>query len=259
MGGFSIGYGIGISPTAKRFSPLGISGLQLWLDSSDGNTLYDSTSGGSIVSADGSAVKRWEDKSGNARHATEATNAPTLETAEKNGLNVLNFATSKYITSSFSTITFTSQTIFFVFKFSTSGLSFCRYFTQGAVGSNDFDLSGNYIPLLRNGTTNQVAIFDAGVGAQCTINATNNDWYVARIRHSGSSVSIKMNGSESASYNDSLNRSIGIFRIGSDYASGGGATQHSNTMISESIVYNKNLTDSESDLVTNYLYSKWAI
>lgn len=53
------------------FSPLSLSPA-LWLDASDPNTLYDATTGGNLVAA-GGAIARWEDKSGNARHATQGT------------------------------------------------------------------------------------------------------------------------------------------------------------------------------------------
>jgi hypothetical protein len=44
----------------------------LWLDAADSSTLFDAVSGGSLVGNNG-AVARWEDKSGNVRHATQAT------------------------------------------------------------------------------------------------------------------------------------------------------------------------------------------
>lgn len=64
----------------------------LWLDASDSSTLYDATSGGSLVAADGT-VARWEDKSGNNRHATQATsgNRPIRKTSIKNSKDVLLF------------------------------------------------------------------------------------------------------------------------------------------------------------------------
>jgi hypothetical protein len=58
--------------TWSQFTHASVTGLQAWYDASDASTLYDATSGGSLVAADG-AVARWEDKSGNARHATQAT------------------------------------------------------------------------------------------------------------------------------------------------------------------------------------------
>jgi hypothetical protein len=68
-------------------SPTGLAGLQLWLDASDASTLFDATTGGSLVAADGT-VKRWEDKSGNANHATQATSGsrPLLKINNQNGL-----------------------------------------------------------------------------------------------------------------------------------------------------------------------------
>ena len=64
----------------------------LWLDASDASTLYDATSGGSLVAADG-AVARWQDKSGNARHVTQSTvgSRPLRKTSIQNSLDVVRF------------------------------------------------------------------------------------------------------------------------------------------------------------------------
>jgi hypothetical protein len=72
--------------------PTQVPGLQLWLDASDASTLYDATTGGSLVAADG-AVARWQDKSGNSRHATQATAGarPLRRAAQLNGLDGLEF------------------------------------------------------------------------------------------------------------------------------------------------------------------------
>jgi len=69
-----------------------IAGLQLWLDAAAPETLFDATTGGSLVAADG-AVARWEDKSGNGRHATQATSGrrPTRKTGTQNSRAVLRF------------------------------------------------------------------------------------------------------------------------------------------------------------------------
>ena len=87
------------------FKPTNISNLDLWLDAADPNTLYDATSGGNLVTTDGGSVKRWEDKGPNKIHATENTSPPLLELSEKNGRNALNFATSRYLTCSFTSKT----------------------------------------------------------------------------------------------------------------------------------------------------------
>jgi hypothetical protein len=74
------------------FTPANISGLELWLDAADAWSLFDATSGGSVVAADG-GVARWEDKSGNNRHFTQATSGkrPTRKTNQQNGLDALLF------------------------------------------------------------------------------------------------------------------------------------------------------------------------
>ena len=81
---------------AHNFTPAIWTPLQstplLWLDASDSATLYSATAGGSLVAADGT-VARWEDKSGNSRHVTQATIAsrPTRKTSIQNSLDVLRF------------------------------------------------------------------------------------------------------------------------------------------------------------------------
>jgi hypothetical protein len=79
------------SSRRRGFNPLSLSPA-LWLDASDASTLFDATTGGSLVAADG-AVARWEDKSGNTRHATQATSGarPVRKTSVQNGRDVVRF------------------------------------------------------------------------------------------------------------------------------------------------------------------------
>ena len=72
--------------------PRAISGLRVWLDASASNTLFDATSGGSLVSA-GSSVARIEDRSGNSHHAIQSTsgNRPLRIAGAQNGRDVLRF------------------------------------------------------------------------------------------------------------------------------------------------------------------------
>jgi hypothetical protein len=70
----------------------GVPGVQLWTDFTDPSTLYDATSGGSLVAPDG-AIARAEDKSGNNFHATQATsgNRPVRKVNVLNGRDVARF------------------------------------------------------------------------------------------------------------------------------------------------------------------------
>ena len=114
------------TPATAAFVPSFISGLQAWYDASDATTLFDATSGGSPVAADG-GVARWEDKSGNARHMTQGTSGsrPTRKTAIQNSLAVLRFDGGDFVSMPSSTATFNflhngDSTVFVVFKAGTT-------------------------------------------------------------------------------------------------------------------------------------------
>lgn len=76
---------------ATAFKPSDITGLQLWLDATTG--LFNATNGGNSVTTNASSVARWEDQSGNGRHATQSSSTfqPTLRTSVQNGRNIIRF------------------------------------------------------------------------------------------------------------------------------------------------------------------------
>ena len=99
LGGGYVYYAVGLNQweraatsTWSPFTPATVSGLQLWLDASDASTLYDATSGGSLVAADG-GVARWQDKSGNGRHFTQSSSGsrPLRKTSQQNSKDTLLF------------------------------------------------------------------------------------------------------------------------------------------------------------------------
>jgi hypothetical protein len=74
-----------IASSRRRFSPLSLSPA-LWLDASDASTLFDATTGGSLVAADG-LIARQNDKSGNAYNFSQASTSiqPTRKIEIQNG------------------------------------------------------------------------------------------------------------------------------------------------------------------------------
>ena len=80
-----------ITPSFTQWTPALIS-TALWLDAADATTMFDATSGGSLVAPDGT-VARWQDKSGNANHATQSTSGdrPLRKTNIQNGRDILRF------------------------------------------------------------------------------------------------------------------------------------------------------------------------
>ena len=70
-----------VSAGTPPFTPASISGLALWLDAADTATITQSSG----------LVSQWNDKSGNARHATQATgaNQPVTNTRTIGGRNAI--------------------------------------------------------------------------------------------------------------------------------------------------------------------------
>ena len=82
-----------LRPTASGFNPRQIGGLALWLDAADASTLRQNSDGTVAASAPGDPVGYWADKSGNGRHATQATAArrPAISATSQNGKQVTAF------------------------------------------------------------------------------------------------------------------------------------------------------------------------
>jgi len=108
--------------TPAIWTPAQIS-TSLWLDASDAATLFDAVSGGSLVAADG-AVARWQDKSGNDRHAVQSNSLfrPLRKAAAIGGLDAILFDGSNDKMEGTSTpMTTAEKLVVCVFKLSSSG------------------------------------------------------------------------------------------------------------------------------------------
>jgi hypothetical protein len=262
------------------------SGLQLWLDASDASTLYDATSGGSLVAADGT-VKRWEDKSGNARHATEATNGPTRKTAIQGGLDVLRFDGSNDVLSiASSTATFkflhsADSTVFAVFKSGTTANPEHASYVVFGTGHNST-------------TTVVGAIFYTGDSNPTTANDALY-WYVSRGGQgtwpvffdgnnyfpsnafgmisllskpqdgtSANRFAMRRNGANLSSANapQGSPQTVSTANSTNDLTIGrlpSGANDFLNGDIAELIIYNAALSDTDREAVETYLLAKWGI
>ncbi len=69
-------------------NPLSLGNMGLWLDMADATTRFKDQAGTVLASADTDPIMRWNDKSGSARHATQANAAKalTLKLGQLNGL-----------------------------------------------------------------------------------------------------------------------------------------------------------------------------
>jgi hypothetical protein len=252
------------------FNPLSLSPA-LWLDASDSNTLYDATTGGALVGA-GGTVARWEDKSGNARHATQATlaNRPLRTTAAQGGKDALTFDGSndflQILTGLNMLRNVTGTTVFCVWKYNVVPIS--GNFVAPFIVSNGTVLGTARLSMGTNlGTTK---IFAGGrrldadalqrIDSIIDVNTTpfvqtavldyaNSDIFqFINGSLQGSSTSFQTNG------NTSDTNSIHIY-IGSHT----GASNFANIDIAEIIVFPTALSTAQRQAVERYLAQKWNI
>jgi len=141
--GLGIGRGFrGGGGVAAPLDPLTLSPFA-WFDASDTSSITSS----------GGNVSQWNDKSGNARHATQATgaNQPVTASATMNGLNVLQFNSLGGMTlpAAFQALPSTSHTVFIVSRETTTGATGRLIFNMASSGAGrsqlfkDFSTSGN--------------------------------------------------------------------------------------------------------------------
>ena len=257
--------------------PTSVSGLQLWLDASDASTLFDATTGGSLVAADG-AVARWEDKSGNARHMTQGTagSRPTRKTAVQGGLDVLRFDGSNdsmSVASSTATFSFLhsgASTILCVLKVIANTADGSRVFgTRGSGSDRGAQLShwnSSVTGRFRHGVTNGEASNDDvidnysansffTVGTFGVVSIVTNTASAAAARSS-----MRINGGAATANNTFSNAansgsSSHDFRLCNNPTSTAGV----NADICELMIYNSALSGTDRAAVENYLLAKWGI
>ena len=247
--GISTVYQVGVLEIVSGFDPLSLSPA-MWLDASDTNTLYDATTGGALVAANG-AVARWQDKSGNARHATQATAGarPLRKDAMLNGKPVLRF----------------------------DGVNDGMAHTLGIVGDNTvFMVARSY-----QATSDSRVIFSA-TAPNTALNGTiredspSGQWGSFRVegpRTGGQSLrgAYKIISSQSVGVNGSLttNGSVTNFTSSGFYTDANArmaigfntfnSTEQCNCDIAEILVFPTALSTTDRAAVESYLNAKWAV
>ena len=254
------------------FLPSSISGLQLWLDATTG--LFDATSGGSSVTTNGSSVARWEDQSGNARHATQATSGfrATLRTSVQNSKNIIRFdGTDDFYSGLSAALVNTTVTNKFSFyiawipdlasrQSAYGGGGIIRKMTNGGNGDTDWyfgvRLGGRFAMNITGGANKAIA---------STTSLTTNTAYV---------VGLTFDGTSSATVSDRVKLYLGtteetkVLGDGSggwgngDGELGRGYTSSSYYFkgdVCEIIVYDSVLSSDSRTKVSDYLKSKWGI
>jgi len=261
------------------FVPSAVAGLQLWLDASDASSLFDATSGGSLVAADG-AVARWQDKSGSARHATQATSEsqPQRKLGVAGGRDILRFdgVDDFFDSTDFLDLTSGQQmTLFAVVKRAATGVTHAIVSKYGKSNASDsLTADGWAFRLLSSNRADFFASTDEGSGSSArlsdstvsasgftalTVKAAAGSLSQATIYRNSSTVasSATSSGAETLE-NTSHAVTVGALRYTFN-AQTFRYLQFFNGDIAEVLIYNAALSDSDRAAVESYLIAKWGV
>jgi hypothetical protein len=245
-------------------NPLSLSGLQLWLDGSDSATLFDATTGGSLVAVDG-GVARWEDKSGYSRHFTQGTSAnrPIRKAADINGLDCLRFdGVNDVLTRSQEAWAHAVPLNFFiVFRAVAFSAAYNALWDFYGTSSSAY-FSGNTGMIKSNGKSS-VYIVATG-GRQPNYDNTGSVTYAINTTHLFfASIDNNAISSRGDKISDGLYTDVWTYEtdnFASDPLKLGASplfNRYTDIKICEFIVYNAELSPTERDAVEDYLTRKW--
>jgi hypothetical protein len=251
----------GTWPTAF-LNPTSIAGLQCWLDGADASTLFDATSGGSLVAADG-GVARWEDKSGNARHATQGTagSRPLRKTAIINGRDALRFdGSDDRLVLPTSAVNFGASD-FEIFLVGRGNASYNSFLVCSDASSGSAYVLRMMVESARLQATMRTieATLDIS-GASSSY--TSQSLVLFGLRRSSSTFTATRNGTSfgTASNGSPMASTTQVAAIGA-WAEGPPTAYyfHLNGDIAEIVIYHSALSAAHRTLVESYLALKWGI
>jgi len=243
----------GTWPRAPQI-PQQVAGLQLWLDAADASTLYNNTAGGSLVAQDG-LVARWEDKSGNARHATQSDsdNRPQRKTNQQNGLDALLFdGTNDRFALPSITIP-NSPSVFQVYRRASSGIQ-----SFGIASTDDRPVPP--FPSVWAVDNILYQISNADFTTHGTANTSTGYFVVSTIRNGTTSINLRRNAANVAT----VTTGAGVTNAASGSWNAiavrdpGFSNLHTGNLC-EIVVYNSALSTTNRDSVESYLMTKWGI
>jgi len=226
----------------ELWTPADLTGLALWLDASDANTLWADTNATTSATNNG-LVARWDDKSGNARNALVGALSPTWQT---NRISLapadMNIPTAAYPSSGL------GYTLITVMQSST---------TQNSgtfSGLINIATGASYDPETRLGVGDSVRVYyNSGYAIDMSASATTLGMLSLETA-AGVTVTLHRNGTQVASATRSGGLSgINLFRIGRYTGQTDLNYRHGN--IQEIIVFPNSLSDRQK--LEGYLAHKW--
>jgi hypothetical protein len=245
------------------FSPLGISGCALWLDAADQSSMTFSS---------GSNIATWNDKSGNARNATNAgTGNPLWATSIINGVPAIQFNDGNFLTTPSFTMDTITRTAFVVYRhtantFPADGVYYNFYPLLGS-NTNGFQLytfrmnTSPYNWGAGLGITSVGGFPDGPAYFSGNTQPANPNFLICGQRSSSNTGVITYNGtSQSTNFANttSLFPATDILRVGRT-TTNTGSGNIAGHYIGEILLYNTALTAAQRQSVEGYLSQKWGI
>lgn len=245
----TIGSGIGVSFArgGYKFLPSTIPDIVMWFDASDPFTITHT----------GGSVSQWNDKSSTGAHCTQTTGSlqPVTGTRTLNGKNALEWDGSAALTCNPTILN------------GGSGVTIFMAAKSDVIPSTDrtlFQFSGNsYIAARRNSTTGNLYGVHKNINADSfkfstgsvDVGATNPFISVTSNRNGGSAREYYSGSAEIAITGMSANNNnFASAAIGAVSSAG---TQSFIGLIGEVIVYKRELSYAEKNIIGAYLASKW--
>jgi len=218
--------------------------LALWLDADDAST----------ITLNGSNVSQWDDKSGNTRHATQATAAdqPTYTLSGLNGKPVLTFSSD--------TLTINTSGIpqpYNIFLLGRSNTNFVPFFLDGTTSANRVMMGHNPNAtgdigraFIGSGST----FFLAPSGSSFAYNAPG----ILGGEYNGTNSQMFANGSTVANGNAG-STAIQSLLLGNRYVTASGGATFLNGYIGEFLVVSSTLSTADRQKLEGYLAHKWGL
>lgn len=227
---------------SAAFTPASLSGLELWLDASDANTLWEDT--GATIPAT-TVVGRWDDKSGNGNNALSfgAPYNPTTNSRTMNSKNSLLFSGSHLLTLPSSLYAFPNLSEYSVFIVFQKDSTAARCPLWGDSASGDW---GFYV------TDDQLHVFGGGKTITQYFQVIGTTAHIAGLRKDSIARDIFCDGQQNYA-SESTSVTLTNLSIGMNLP----AKNQFDGLISEIIFYNRKLTAKETDGIGKYLSNKW--
>jgi|GEM_PF-3266338 len=224
-------------------SPDDVAGLLLWFKA-DSSVYSDA---GSTPATNGGTVQQWNDVSGNAIHASQATSGsrPTYRTNQINGLPAVDFATSKWM--AFTEQTVTNFTVFVVAKQGSASAS--KTIVGGTDNSTKINL--RFVFFAVQNTQHTVVSFEE---------APITDFVQICVNHSesaGGTTTLRVDEVQTGNP-DTGTATLGVSHLGA-WLNSGTATEFLNGLIAEVIIYNGSLSTTDRAAIEAYLRTKYAL